>query len=265
MPLDIDKLQQLTEQFDQLMPGISLDCVVFGYKDQQLHVLLLKLMHAEAWALPGGFLGREETMEAAVGRVLKERTGLDQIFLTQFYTFSGLDRNWQANAANQRIFEQVFSELPPPLKDKLSAWLNQRFLSSGFLALVNAAAIEPAVDGFSDLCQWVPVSQLPLLVLDHQHIIETALSHLKAQINYLPIGRSLLPERFTMADLQRLYETILQKRLDRANFQRKVLKLNMLNRHEKHMTGAANKAPYLYSFNIEAYQRLVQEGIGFSF
>ena len=111
---------------------------------------------------------------------------------------------------------------------------------------------------------WVSLSELPVLILDHKEILNKALEHLRIRLNYLPIGRSLLAPEFTMADLQKLYEAILGKKLERSNFQRKILKLGMLVRGEKQMAGGAHKAPYLYSIDNERYEELLKEGIGFT-
>lgn len=107
------------------------------------------------------------------------------------------------------------------------------------------------------------VDSLPKLVFDHNDILEKAIVHLRHQLNYVPLGLSLLPKKFTMQDLQKLYETILGKPIERSNFQRKILKLDILIRREKLMSGAANKAPYLYSFDEKKYNCLIKDGIGF--
>lgn len=255
---------QFVNRIESFVPNVSMDCVVFGYRNEELHVLLLKYRNLEAWALPGGFLSVSEEMEDAVNRVLIERTGLTNIFLTQFHTFSSLSRGWQHDDFSRSVLQSLYSTTPDDEVNKLKLWFEQRFISTGYLALVNADDSNPAPDYLSDRCTWMPVNDLPPLVLDHQMIIERALNHLKVQINFLPIGKSLLPDKFTMSSLQSLYETILDKPLDRSNFQRKILKLGMLIRHEKLMTGAANKAPYLYSFDEQIYEQLLRDGIGFS-
>ncbi|WP_340201750.1 NrtR DNA-binding winged helix domain-containing protein [Ascidiimonas sp. W6] len=257
----------LTDNFikniENYVPGISLDCVVFGYEEGVLKVLVLKYRNADAWALPGGFLASNVEMQEAATDVLYKRTGLTGVFLTQYHTFSGLNRGWEANEQSKLAMEQVESMWPNVHKATLKKWFHQRFISTAFLALIQANKASLSADHLSECCEWKPISDLPPLVLDHQQMIEMALEYLKVKINYLPIGKSLLPDKFTMYDLQTLYEAILQKRLDRGNFQRKMLKLGIFKRHEKLMTGASNKAPFLYSFNEEAYKSLLEEGIGY--
>jgi hypothetical protein len=100
------------------------------------------------------------------------------------------------------------------------------------------------------------------LILDHDHILQTALSTLRLQLNYQPIGYNLLPRKFTMPELQKLYETILDKKLDRRNFQRKILSYDILRQLDEKRTGVAHKAPFLYSFNLKNYQKALRQGLG---
>ncbi|MCI4670963.1 MAG: NUDIX domain-containing protein [Bacteroidia bacterium] len=265
MDLRKNSVDYISERgFVDFVPGISIDCVVFGYHQQRLHVLLLRWKYQELWSLPGGFLGKDEELEDAVNRVLFERTGLQDIFLRQFRTFSSLNRHRKEDELREDTFKKIFKSASPSRLQEILKWLSQRFITTGFLAMLESSRVNLHPDPFSDSCEWIPVDQLPSLILDHKNIIQMALFQMRLQLNYWPVGKSLLPERFTMMDLQTLYEVILQKPLDRGNFQRKMRKLDVLKRHEKLMTGAANKAPYLYSFDEEVYFKLLEEGIGFS-
>ena len=115
---------------------------------------------------------------------------------------------------------------------------------------------------YSEAIGWIPIEELPDLIFDHKHMVDSSLTYIRNQINYLPIGITLLPEKFTMKQLQLLYEAILSRKLDRGNFQRKMLKLDIFIRHEKQLEGGAHKAPYLYSFDKEKYQALLKQGFG---
>ncbi len=245
------------------LPGNSIDCVIFGYKNQELQLLLLHWKHHDTWSLPGGFIGINEDMDEAANRILLERTGLDSVFLNQFYTFGGTKRSKMNEAAYTKRME--FLTKSKIYSSKTMEWLTKRFITTGYFALVDHEKTTPKPDFLSDKCDWIALHSLPELLMDHGEIIQKALEHLRVRLNYLPIGFSLLPKKFTMQDLQKLYEAILQRPLERSNFQRKMLKLDILTRHEKQMTGAANKAPFLYSFNKERYELLLRKGIGFSF
>lgn len=245
-------IQDLNFSTQQFLNHISLDCVVFGFHDNQLKVLLLRMKFTKEWALPGGFVHENESLETAANRVLKERTGLDNIFLKQFEVFSDPQRS-KTNPAVQDLIDSG--------KDPDHEWFNQRFISVGFYALLDFSKVEPQHDDFSDLCTWKPLNEISHLMLDHNQILEKALEKLRMQLNYQPIGYNLLPAKFTMPELQKLYETILGKELDRRNFQRKMLSYNILNRLDERKTGGAHKAPYLYEFKLENYQKALQEGL----
>ena len=238
------------------IPGLSVDCVVFGFEDNTLKVLLLKWKNYDAWAIPGGYIHYNEDVDKAPKRVLKETTGLKDVYLSQFKIFG---------KTNRIPTEEIASFLRANAVSKdFSSWFLQRFITFGYLALMKIEEANPIPDVLSEKCKWIPVDELPTLIFDHQEIIEGALTELKNQLNYLPIGINLLPEKFTMSELQKLYESILGKELDRGNFQKKILKLDILERQEKHNTGGAHKAPYLYKFVIKKYLERLQQGLGFS-
>ena len=238
------------------LPGISIDCVVIGFDLNQLNILLLKMKESGHWMLPGGFVQKDEDMDRAASRILEERTGINLPYLKQFHTFGDLNRR-----ENKPLFDsatplaQQFKELIP--------WLEHRFISTGYLSLVDMRSSKPAPDILSESCTWKALKSLPDLIYDHNKIVRKAVEQIRNQINYLPIGISLLPEKFTMKEYQILYEEILQKKLDRANFQKKMLKLDFLDRHEKQLTGGAHKAPFLYAFNREKFNDLLEKGIGY--
>ncbi len=240
-------LSELTTQLSDYLPGVSIDCVILGYRNEALHILLVQWKHEKSWSLPGGFIRKDEDMDAAAHRILSERTSLDAIFLNQFHTFGQSDRQQLGKEAQKKPTKQFLKTFEGADQDSI-AWFSKRFITTGYFALVDVAKTNPQPDILSSRCEWKLLEEMPALVMDHEEIVQKALAHLRMQLNYLPVGLALLPEKFTMRDLQKLYEAILQKPLERSNFQRKILKLGFLNRLEKQMTGAANKAPYLYSF-----------------
>ncbi|TWR27704.1 NUDIX hydrolase [Mucilaginibacter achroorhodeus] len=237
--------EQLDDHWEKIyLNHISIDCVVFGFHEGQLKVLMLKSNNEEAWYLPGGFVLKEEPIEEAANRILKERTGIDEVFLRQFHVFGDPDRS--------KFHNEIYKD---------NSFFNQRFISIGYYALVDFVDVTPMPDAFSELCTWRDLDDLPAFQLDHEHIFRTALDTLRLQLNYQPIGYSLMPQQFTMPELQKLYETILDKKLDRRNFQRRILGFGILNKLEETRKGGAHKAPYLYSFNLENYRAALKEGL----
>ncbi|HLN74420.1 MAG: NUDIX hydrolase [Methylococcaceae bacterium] len=246
-------MKQNNSHYKQFLDHISLDCVMFGFHENQLKVLLLRMKKTNLWALPGGFVQEHESMEVAAKRVLKERTGLDQIFLRQFYVFSDPQRS----RVNPAVADVVDSGMTFPNEK----WFNQRFISLGFYALVEFSQVHPSPDSLSDVCEWINLEEIGPLMMDHNKIVDKALETLRLQLSFQPIGYNLLPEKFTMTELRSLYETILGKELDRRNFQRKMLAYNILDRLEEVRQGVAHKAPGLYRFNMANYQQALADGL----
>lgn len=233
---------------------ISVDCVIFGFHEHELKVLLLKAKYAGKWALPGGFILKEEHIDEAAQRILKQRTGLDEIYLQQFYAFGNPGRS------TKKINEQFLKNAG--LKAQKS-WMFERFITVGYYALVDFTKVTPVADNISDACGWFSIYDVPEMILDHRHIFEEALQNLRMQLNFHPVGFNLLSKKFTMPELQKLYETILDKKLDRRNFQRKIVATGILKRLNETKKGVAHKAPFLYKFDLRKYEKALKGGLGF--
>jgi 8-oxo-dGTP diphosphatase len=232
--------QEMNVTGEGFLPGLAIDTVIFGFHDDELKVLLLSYKHTDLYALPGGFVHVDEDVNEAARRVLFSRTGLINIFLEQFYVFGDKSRY---DATPLKTIMKARGFTPPE-----DHWLLKRFVSVGYYALVDFTKAIPTPDSISDSCDWFSLDNLPTLMQDHRQIIDKALKTLQANLDHKLIGFNLLSENFTMGDLQRLYETVLNKKLIRAAFQRKMLGLGMLERLAKKWTGGAHKAPYLYRF-----------------
>ena len=222
------------------LPGLAIDSVIFGFHQNQLKILLLEYRNTGLMALPGGFIQEGENLNDAARRVLAERTGLHDIYLEQFYVFGDLNRH---DPTPMRAI--MMAKNLAPADDH---WLLGRFISVGYYALVDFTKAVPIPDSLSDSCAWYDLANLPALIQDHQTIVQKALDTLRTDLDRKLIGFNLLSETFTMADLQNLYETILDQKLHRSGFQRKMLSLDILERLEKQYSGGAHKAPYLYRF-----------------
>jgi len=247
----------LKDVIEDNLPSVSIDLAVFGFHENHLKILLLKTLDKENWTLPGGFIRKDESLDIAANRLLSNRTGLDQVFLQQFHAFGDPDRT-RLNR-NIEFLKKQFSIDEHP--DEFIEWILNRFITIGFYALVEFTEVNAVPDAYTIECHWHDVHELPSLVSDHQSIIETALKTLRQQLNYQPIGLNLLPQEFTMPELQRLYETILGKSLDRRNFQRKMLGYKILERLPTKRKGGAYKAPYLYRFDKDSYEEALQSGL----
>ena len=222
------------------LTNIAYDSVIFGFSDETLKVLIMKYHNTGLFALPGGFIRRDESLYDAVRRGVRDRTGIDQIYLEQFHTFGSLDRY---DPASMKLILEANG-----LDPRDDNWLLDRFVSVAYYALINYLEVEPKPDQLSDSIDWYDLDRLPPLMQDHQRILAMALQTLKDNLDRKLVGVNLLPERFTMKELQKVYEAILGEKLRRSTFQRKILSMEILTRHEKKYTGKAHKAPYLYSF-----------------
>ena len=243
------ELQRLIAEFKtNYLSSVSIDCVIFGFHDGQMKVLLLRWKGTEEWCLPGGRIRHGENMGAAAYRNLQQRTGLSEVFLQQFHTFG--------DAARYSL-QETLAKLDLPIE--AGKELISRDVSVGYYALVEFANVTPTPDFFTEECRWWDVSQVPTLLFDHNEMITLALKTLRRQLSYQPIGYNLLPDKFTMPDLQQLYETILGQSLDRRNFQKRMLGYGILERLEERKIGGAHKAPYLYRFDKEKYEKALND------
>lgn len=217
-------------------PSVTVDCVIFGLDNADLKVLLIERLHepyANSWALPGGFVDMEETIDKAAQRELEEETGVSDVFMEQLYTFGDVLRDPRG-----------------------------RVISVAYYALVNVAECKVIAGSDASKAEWFPVDKLPKLAFDHEKIMETAINRIKNKVRYQPIGFELLPEKFSLSQLQNLYEKILGRVLDKRNFRKKILKMNLLIMVEE-QKNVAHRAAKLYKFDYENYKKL--EAKGFSF
>lgn len=227
---------------------LSIDCVIFGYSDKELKVLISKFKFGKgSWSLPGGYILKTEGIDKAASRILKERTGLENIYLEQFRVFGNENR-----IVNSRYRETIKSELTKFDDQRFDAratdWLTSRFVCIGYYALVDITKVNPQTGEFDEYLEWRTVRDIPEMIHDHGEILTAALEALRQHLDQKLIGFNLLPETFTMREIQELYEAVYNRPFVITNFQKKMLDLNVLERLEKKFTGAANKAPYLYRF-----------------
>ncbi len=222
------------------IPHLAYDSVIFGCNGEQLKILILEYHNTNLFALPGGFVKRNENLDSAVARGLRERTGLDHIYLEQFHAFGDTLRS--RPEVMKTLLKANGYEVPEDY------WLLQRFITVAYYALINYDEVQPMPDALSDSINWYSIEELPPLIMDHSVIVKTAVQTLKDNLEKKLVGMNLLPAKFTMRELQQVYEAVLGEKLRRTTFQRKILGLDILSRHEKLFSGGAHKAPYLYSF-----------------
>ncbi|NMM49905.1 NUDIX hydrolase [Marinigracilibium pacificum] len=218
---------------------VAVDAVVFGYTSNEgLSVLLIKRKgntFKGKWALPGGLVKDDESLEEAVSRELNEETGVKINYLEQLYTFGELDRDPR-----------------------------NRVVSVAYYGLVKPDVFELDADTDASDAAWFNIKSLPELAFDHNHILEVAIQRLKGKITYEPIGFELLDMKFPFSELEKLYQTVLDRPIDRRNFKKKIMKFGFLEEtDEKQQLSGAGRPGNLFKFNKPKYDKLKKEGINF--
>lgn len=218
-------------------PSVTTDCVIFGFDSVKLKVLLVERGMAPykgRWAFPGGFLNMDESAEEGALRELKEETGLEGAYIRQFHTFSA------------------------PQRDP-----RERVITIAYYALVKMQEVKGGDDA-SD-ARWFALDEVPPLAFDHDQILRKAEKTLRQQIHFEPVGFELLPEKFTIKQLQNLYEAILDMRFDRRNFYNKMRRLGMLELTGDTANPSQRREANLFSFNAEKYAELKSKGFQLEF
>lgn len=218
---------------------VSVDAVVFGYTSTEgLSVLLIKRKgdtYKGSWALPGGLVKDNESLEEAVQRELKEETGVSINYLEQLYTFGAVDRDPR-----------------------------NRVLSVAYYGLVKPDVFELNASTDASDVKWFNVKYTPELAFDHIEILKMAIIRLQGKMSYEPVGFELLDKKFPFSELEKLYKTVLDRPIDRRNFKKKIMKFGFIEEtDEKQLLGGAGRPGFLYQFNPEKYFQLKNEGINF--
>ena len=218
-------------------PALTVDAVIFGLDNDDLKIMLIQRdlePYQGRWALPGGFVQMDEDLEEAVRRELREETGIDQGFLEQLYVFGAVDRDPRGRVVSVAYFALVKME-----GHKIRASTDAR----------NAG--------------WFSTNDIPDLAFDHNDITEMALKRLKEKVRSQPIGFELLPSKFTLSQLQKLYEIVLEKSLDKRNFRKKILGMNLLIELNEIQKDVSHRAARLYRFDEKRFHKLTRQGFNF--
>ena len=218
---------------------VAVDCIVFGYDilEKEIRLLLIKRSFEPArgkWSLAGGFVREKESLDEAACRILFQLTGLRDVYMEQSYTYGRIDRDPGA-----------------------------RVISTSYSALIKIQDIDSRLKEING-AQWQSLTRLPGLIFDHRDMVDRALVELQMQIKIKPVGFALLPEKFTLVQLQDLYEAIYQREIDKRNFRKKILSMNILEKLDEKERETSKKGAYYYKFNKERYEVHKKQGFDFS-
>jgi ADP-ribose pyrophosphatase YjhB (NUDIX family) len=213
---------------------LAVDCIIFGFDGQEIKALLIKRDFEPEkgnWSLMGGFISKKESADDAAIRVLKQLTGLTDIYMEQLYCFSDIKRDSAG-----------------------------RVISIAYFALIN---IHDYSEQLSHEAKWFPLNKLPRLIFDHKAMIAKAKDQLQQKVANHPIGFELLPKKFTLPQLRNLYQAIYETELDKRNFTKKILSLNLLKKLNEKERESSKKGAFYYMFDREKYRKLEHDGIKF--
>jgi ADP-ribose pyrophosphatase YjhB (NUDIX family) len=218
---------------------VAVDCIIFGYDilDKEIKLLLIKRDFEPAkgkWSLAGGFVKENESLDEAASRILHSLTGLRDVYLEQSYTYGRIDRD-----------------------------PGSRVISTSYSALIKITDLDKELKVLHG-AHWQSLSRLPNLIFDHTEMVHKALGELQMRIKVKPVGFALLPDKFTLVQLQDLYEAIYQRSIDKRNFRKKIQSMNILEKHDEKEKVTSKKGAYYYSFNRERYELLVEQGFYFN-
>ena len=229
----------MKEYLHKFKSTFSIDCVLFGIDEGELKILLIErneLPFKDWWALPGNIVGEEESLDNSAARILQELTGLKNIYMEQYYTFGDIGRHPQG-----------------------------RVISIAYYALIRlneAKTVKPLIT-FAKQAHWVNVKELPKLAFDHQNIFDKGMEKIKRRIIHHPIAFELLAEKFTLTQLQNVYELILDKKLDKRNFRKKILSYGVLKGLDEKQRDVSFRAATLYRFDKRKYAKLFGKEVSF--
>jgi 8-oxo-dGTP diphosphatase len=229
----------MAHKYQYEMPAVAVDCVIFGLdlETKDLKVMLIERdldPFAGMWAIPGGFVRRGESLEQAAARELEEETGISNVFLEQLYSFGDPGRDPRG-------------------------WV----ISVAYYALVSPEGHRVVARTDARQAAWFTVKRLPRLAFDHARIVQAALERLRGKLSYAPVGFELLPRKFTVRQLQNLYEIVIGRKLDNRNFRKKIFGMDLLRELDEMQHGVPHRAARLYSFDERKYKQLVKQGLAF--
>lgn len=216
---------------------VAVDCIIMGFYDNELNILLTRRPIEPligGWSLMGGFVNVEESINSAAARVASEFTGIKDIYMEQVGAYGEIDRD-----------------------------LGQRVISIAYYALVDMDLFDAALADKYD-ARWVKISTLPDLVFDHNKMVKDTISLLQRRAAIKPIGFNLLGDQFTLPQLQSLYEAIYQESIDKRNFRKKILSMEILEKLDEKDKASSKRGAYYYRFNKDKYDQLLQQGLHFS-
>jgi len=256
MELNKETIDTIRKDLKEYIPQLSINCVIFRFYKKRLQVPVVQPLKTDIWVLPGGFIRQMEGINDAAKRILFEQTQIDSLILSQFGTFGSSDRNFALEYKSLKNWG-----FPQDLLD----WVSQRFVTIGYYSIVGAKHMELKGGPLFKNVKWIDVEETEILAIDHARIVSEALKVLGTQLLSRPLLLSFMAETFTIPELQKLYEAILGRVVDRGNFRQRILKSEILIKIGTSKEKTKNRPPNIYRLNKDKYLNSLTQDVKLGF
>lgn len=253
---DQEKIDILRADIPKFIPQLSINCVIFRFYNQQLQVPVVQPINSDLWVIPGGYIYQNEGIDAAAKRILFEQIQIDDPLLNQFATFGPADRDFKTEMSS---FEN------PGIPADILDWMSQRFVTIGYYSAVSVQELEMQASVFFKNPKWLNINDTDQLDMDHTLLVHEARKAMSKDLLRLPLLLNLMPVEFTIPELQCLYETILDRKIDRGNFRQRILKSKSLVKVGQRKENSRKRPPDLYTLDKKNYLNTLSEDAKFGF
>lgn len=251
-----ETIDNIRLEFKKYIPQLSINCVIFRFDGTVLQVPVVRAVQADIWSIPGGYIYQTEGIKEAAKRILFEQTKLENLLLSQFGTFGSAEREFSAEI-------EKYPSLGFP--EDLIKHISQRFVTIGYYSIIGRDQIELKTGPFFKEVKWINVEKTNTLALDHSQLVSEALLTLRAELQSLPLLLSFMPLTFTIPELQKLFEAILGRPVDRGNFRQRMLKSKILIKIGTTKEKTGSRPPILYQLDKEKYLDSLTQNVKLGF
>lgn len=243
-PFSKEIIADIAREVRSCIPQLSINCVIFKFDGQTLQIPIVQFTNTDIWTIPGGYIRQSEDISTAAKRILFEQTQLKDLLLSQFGTFGAAGRSFEDEMSG-------FSKLGIPMD--LMEWISQRFVTIGYYSIVRNDTIKLEPGPMFNEVKWVSIKEADQLALDHSQLVDRAWSTLRQELLSKPLLLSFMPETFSIPELQKLYEVILDRPVDRGNFRQRMLKSKILTKIGQSTIKTGSRPPIIYKLDKERY------------
>lgn len=256
MEVNQEAIAAIRREMEKFIPQLSINCVIFRFDGDRLQVPVVQPLNVDIWTVPGGFIYQNESIDVAAKRIIFEQTQLDNLLLSQFGTIGSADREFSKEF-------QSFITLGIPAD--LAEWISRRFVTIGYYSVVGKQQIELKTGPLFKDAKWIPIEEREKLALDHSLLVSEALKTLRNELQSKPLLSSFMPKTFTIPELQKLYEAILGRPVDRGNFRQRMLKLNFLIKIGTTKEKTKSRPPIIYKLDKKEYVKSLNQDVKLGF